>query len=209
VLGALCARERTGRGQRVETSLLQATLSFLGENAARYFEEGDVPDRRTRTRTALVFAFIAGDGKPFVVHLSSPTKFWTGLCGVVGRKDWIDDARFADKDRRRENYDELEAALAGIFATMPRQHWLDGLLAADVPAAPVYTLDEVLDDPQVRHLGMVTEVPHPKLGTVKLIEGGVRLSDTPTAIRTVAPTHGEHTAEVLAGLGITPGRAAE
>ena len=69
-LGALAARERTGKGQRVETSLLTATLSFLGENAARYFEEGRVPSRKTRTQTAQVYSFVAGDGKPFVIHLS-------------------------------------------------------------------------------------------------------------------------------------------
>ena len=96
-LAALIARDRTGEGQRVETSLLTATLSFLGENAARYFEEGTVPSRKTRTQTAQVYAFVASDGKPFVVHLSSPPKFWKGLCSVVGKEDWFDDERFSDK----------------------------------------------------------------------------------------------------------------
>jgi formyl-CoA transferase len=201
ILGALCARERTGRGQKVETSLLSSTLAFMGENAARYFEDGDVPDRKTRNRTAQVYAFVAGDGKPFVIHLSSPTKFWAGLCRVVGREDWIDDARFNDKAKRRKNYDVLETALAGIFRTAPRQHWLDALLAADVPAAPLYTLDEALADPQVRHLDMIRAVPHPKVGSVRLVAGGVTLSDTPAEIRTAAPAHGEHTDEILARIG--------
>jgi len=201
VLGALCAREHTGRGQRVETSLLSATLSFLGENAARYFEEQKVPGRKTRTQTAQVYCFVASDGKPFVIHLSSPAKFWQGLCGVVGRPDWVDDDRFRDNAGRRRNYDALESALAAIFRTEPRAHWLEMLLAADVPAAPIYTLDETLADPQVQHLGMVRDVPHPKLGTVRLVESGARLSDTPTDIRSAAPAHGEHTAEILARIG--------
>ena len=184
ILGAICARERTGRGQRVETSLLGSTLAFLGENAARYFEEGDVPKRKTRTQTAAVFAFVAGDDKPFVIHLSSPPKFWEGLCRVVGRADWIDDPRFKTKADRRKNYDDLEAMLGDIFKTEPRQHWLDALLEADVPSAPIYALDEALADPQVQHLGMIKEVPHPKVGSVKLIGGGVFLSDTPTDIKT-------------------------
>jgi len=209
ILGALCARDRTGRGQRVETSLLAATLSFLGENAARYFEDKEVPDRATRTRTAQVYCFVAGDGKPFVIHLSSPHKFWAALCDVVGRREWIDDERFLGTAARRRNYDALEAALADSFRTEARDHWLAALLAADVPAAPIYTLDETLADPQVRHLGMVRDVPHPKLGTVKLIESGVRLSDTPTEIRSVAPGHGEHTDEILARIGHAPGPAAE
>ncbi len=201
ILGAICAREKTGRGQLVETSLLQATLAFQGENAARYFEDGNIPSRKTRTGTAQVYAFVAGDGKPFVIHLSSPAKFWQGLCRVVGREDWIEDERFRDKTDRRRNYDALEAALAGIFRTRPRDHWLARLLEEDVPSSPIYSLDETLADPQVRHLDMVREVPHPKLGTVKLIDGGVTLHDTPTVIRTAAPGHGEHNAEILARIG--------
>ncbi|MBT5047822.1 MAG: CoA transferase [Rhodospirillaceae bacterium] len=209
ILGAICARERTGRGQRVETSLLSSTLSFLGENAARYFEEGDIPKRKTRTQTAAVFAFVAGDDKPFVIHLSSPPKFWEGLCKVVDHEEWIHDPRFKTKADRRKNYDDLEAALKEIFKTQPRQHWLDGLLDADVPAAPIYALDEALADPQVQHLGMIKEVPHPKVGSVKLVGGGVTLSDTPTEIKTPAPLHGEHTDEILARIGRTKAGAAE
>ena len=196
-LGALAARERTGKGQRVETSLLTATLSFLGENAARYFEEGKVPSRKTRTQTAQVYSFVAGDGKPFVIHLSSPPKFWKGLCKVAGHDEWFDDERFVDKAKRRANYDELEGLLAAVFKTETREHWLEQLLEEDVPSAPIYTLDETLDDPQIRHLGVIHEVPHPKVGSVKLVESGVRMSDTPPEIRTAAPLHGEHTEEIL------------
>jgi crotonobetainyl-CoA:carnitine CoA-transferase CaiB-like acyl-CoA transferase len=196
-LGALAARERTGKGQRVETSLLTATLSFLGENAARYFEEGKVPSRKTRTQTAQVYSFVAGDGKPFVIHLSSPPKFWKGLCKVAGHNEWFDDERFVDKAKRRANYDELEGLLAAVFKTETREHWLEQLLEEDVPSAPIYTLDETLDDPQIRHLGVIHEVPHPKVGSVKLVESGVRMSETPPEIRTAAPLHGEHTEEIL------------
>jgi crotonobetainyl-CoA:carnitine CoA-transferase CaiB-like acyl-CoA transferase len=196
-LAALIARDRTGVGQRVETSLLTATLSFLGENAARYFEEGTVPSRKTRTQTAQVYAFVASDGKPFVVHLSSPPKFWKGLCSVVGKEDWFDDERFSDKSKRRTNYDKLEESLSEVFKTRPRDYWLRQLLEKDVPSAPIYTLDETLDDPQVQHLGMVREVPHPKVGFVKLIESGIRMSQTPPEITTAAPLHGEHTEEIL------------
>ncbi len=209
ILGALMARERTGKGQRVETSLLAATLAFLGENAARYFEEGDVPARKTRTQTAQVYAFVAGDGKPFVVHLSSPPKFWEGLCRVAGHPEWIADPRFKGKADRRKAYDTLHAGFQAVFATRPRSHWLDALLAADVPSAPIYTLDEALADPQVRHLGMVKELPHPKVGTVRLVTGAVTLSGTPVEIVAPAPTHGQHTAEVLARFGIEAGKAAE
>jgi crotonobetainyl-CoA:carnitine CoA-transferase CaiB-like acyl-CoA transferase len=78
-----------------------------------------------------------------------------------------------------------------------------------VPSAPIYALDEALADPQVQHLGMIKEVPHPKVGTVKLVGGGVNLSDTPTEIKTPAPLHGEHTDEILARIGVTKSGAAE
>ncbi len=204
ILGALCARERTGRGQRVDTSLLSSTLAFLGENAARYFEEGNVPTRKTRTQTAAVFAFVAGDDKPLVVHLSSPPKFWEGLCRVVGHEEWIKDPRFLTKADRRKNYDVLFDGLSEVIKTKPRHHWLDALRKADVPSAPLYSLDEALADPQVQHLGMIKEVPHPKLGSVKLVGGAVALSDTPCEIRTPAPLHGADTAEILERVGFKP-----
>jgi crotonobetainyl-CoA:carnitine CoA-transferase CaiB-like acyl-CoA transferase len=192
-------------GQRVETSLLASTLAFLGENAARYFEEGDVPKRKTRTQTAQVYGFVAGDDKPFVVHLSSPPKFWEGLCRVAGHPEWVSDDRFKTKADRRKAYDTLHTGFQEVFATKPRAHWLDQLLAADVPSAPIYSLDEALADPQVQHLDMVKELPHPKLGTVKLLGGAVKLSDTPAEITSCAPGHGEHTEEILKRIGMTIG----
>src|SRR5690606_10258176 len=107
----LVERGRTGRGQRVETSLLQATVAFIGENAARYFADGEVPDRAHRTRLAQVYAFVAGDGRPFVVHLSSPQKFFAGLARAIGRPELVADPRFADRAARVAHYDALHALL--------------------------------------------------------------------------------------------------
>ena len=201
ILGALMARERTGRGQRVDTSLLSATIAFLGENAARFFETGKRPLRATRTHSAQVYAFVDAQRKGFVVHLSSPTKFWQGLTRVAGHPEWQEDARFKTKRDRQQNYDVLHGLLAEIFATRDREHWLEVLREHDVPSAPIYTLDEVFADPQVQHLGLKREVPHPKLGYVSLVGGGVSLSDTPAEIRTVAPDYGQHTDEILARIG--------
>jgi formyl-CoA transferase len=197
-LAALAARERTGRGQLVETSLLAASVAFLGENAARYFETGSRPTRETRARSAQVYAFTDCDGHGFVVHLSSPTKFWHGLTRVAGHPEWQDDSRFRTKKDRQQNYRELHDLLADIFRTRERNHWLALLQQEDVPSAPIYTLDEVFADPQVRHLRLKREVPHPKLGHVSLVGGGVTLSETPTSIRSAAPDYGQHTDEILA-----------
>ena len=203
ILGALMARERTGKGQRVETSLLAATVAFLGENAARYFETGKTPSRETRARSAQVYAFLDSEGKGFVVHLSSPTKFWRGLTNVAGHPEWQEDARFKTKRDRQENYRVLHGLLAAIFRGAPREHWLGMLEEHDVPSAPIYTLGEVFADPQVEHLGLIRQVPHKKLGHVSLVSGGVALSDTPAEIVACAPDYGQHTDEILTRIGHT------
>ena len=200
ILGALVARGRTGKGQRVDTSLLEATVSFCGENAARFFENRKVPNRATRARQAQVYAFVAGDGKPFVVHLSSPTKFWQALSRVAGRPEWLDDPRFATKETRGRHYDALNNELTVVFKQDTRAAWLAKLQFEDVPAAPLNTLDEVFDDPQVKHLGLRQDVPHKRVGTVGLVRNGLRMSATPPEIRSAAPELGEHTDEILAGI---------
>jgi crotonobetainyl-CoA:carnitine CoA-transferase CaiB-like acyl-CoA transferase len=202
ILGALVARGRTGKGQRVDTSLLEATVSFCGENAAGFFESRKVPNRATRTRQAQVYAFVAGDNKPFVIHLSSPAKFWQALAGVAGRLEWLDDPRFATKETRGRHYDALHDALAAVFKNDTRAAWLAKLQAEDVPAAALNTLDEVFDDPQVKHLGLRQDVPHKLLGTIGLVRNGLRMSGTPPEIRSAAPELGEHTDEILAQLDI-------
>ena len=201
ILAALVARGRTGKGQRVDTSLLEATLSFCGENAANYFENGKTPSRATRTHRAQVYAFVASDGKPLVIHLSSPAKFWEGLVKVVGKPEWLADPRFATKETRGKNYAALHEGLSAVFSTDTREVWLNRLLAADVPSAPLNNFDDVFADPQVKHLEMRVDVPHRTLGKVSLLRNGLRMSGTPTSIRSASPELGEHTEEVLAELG--------
>ncbi len=202
ILGALIARGHTGKGQRVDTSLLEATVSFLGENAARFFENGKIPNRATRTHQAQVFAFVAADGKPFTIHLSTPTKFWKTLVSVVGRPSWIDDPRFVSKEARSKHYDTLHEELSAVFKTDSRESWLTRLQAADVPAAALNTLDEVFNDPQVKHLKLRQDVAHRRVGSVGLVRNGVRMSATPTDIRSASPELGEHTDEILAQLKV-------
>ncbi len=204
ILGALVSRGRTGLGQRVDTSLLEATLSFCGENAANYFETRDTPSRATRARRAQVYAFTDSAGKPFVVHLSSPAKFWEGLTRAAGRPDMLADPRFASKETRGKNYAALHEGLASVFRANSREHWLTRLLAEDVPAAPINNFDEVFADPQVKHLQMRVDIPHKKLGSVGLVRNSLRMSATPPAIHSPSPELGEHTAEVLGALGLAP-----
>ena len=197
VLAALMARATTGRGQKVETSLLQATLSFLGENAATFFEDGNVPSRQSRCRRAQVFTFTAGDGLPFVVHLSSPEKFWRGMLIALNREVLTADDRFRTREQRVKNYDALSGELAATFQSRPRAEWLALLGAQDVPSGPLNTLDEVFADPQVLALDMRKNLPHHSRGTVSVVGNPVRLSATPPRVETAAPDLGAHNDEFL------------
>ena len=192
VLAALMARTTSGRGQKVETSLLQATLAFLGENAATFFDDGRVPSRATRCQRAQVFAFTAGDRLPFVVHLSSPEKFWRGLLAVTGREALATDERFRTREMRVKNYDALCAELTTAFQARPRTEWLRLLEVKDVPSGPINTIDEVFADPQVVALAMRKDLPHRTRGTVSVVGNPVRLSATPPRVETAAPDLGAH-----------------
>lgn len=200
ILAAIVARQRTGQGQHVETSLIESTVAFLAENAANFFEGGTPPDRARRTHQALVFAFVGRDQRPLVIHLSSPPKFWTGLTKAIDRQDLLADPRFSDRAGRTKNYDALHAILADAFRTRDRDEWLERLRAEDVPCGPLSDLKEVFDDPQVKFLGLKQELPHAKRGTVAVVGNPVRLSGTPVRISRAAPDLGEDTDTVLRGL---------
>jgi len=201
MLGALLARERSGEGCRVETSLLQATLSFIGETAAGYMRTGNVPNRMARVKNAHAFAFVCKDKLPLAIHCSVPEKFWLALLKAAGRMDLAEDLRFKTRDARRENYDALEKTLAPTFATRPRAEWLQQLEFNDVPVSPIYNMAEVLGDPQVRHLDLVEELEHPKAGKLKFVGGPVRYEGLTKEASTAPPLLGEHSTDVLMELG--------
>ena len=205
VLTALMNRMLTGKGQLVETSLLRASISFIAENAARYFETGHVPRRKHRTTTAGVFAFIDQKNLPFILHMSSPDKFWNALFKVVGKPEWSTDERFNNRQGRIANYDLLSEGLQEIFKGGQREEWLRQLIANDVPAAPLNTLDEVFADPQVREYGFPQVVTHPKMGEIKMVGNAVDMSRTPPTMDRPPPVLGEHVDDILSSLGYDAG----
>ena len=208
ILGALYARAATGQGQRVETSLLQSIVSFMEGPAARYLTTGAVA-RAGGERANMAAAFVAQDGKPLVFHLSSPPKFWEGLTDAIGKPELREDPRFKRRPDRIKNYAALHAICQEVFATAPRQHWIDELRRRDVPAGPLYDIEEVFADPQVQHLGMAVELEHPEMGRVGVSANSVRLQETPIRYDCAPPLLGEHTEEVLARLGYDAHRIKE
>ncbi|MGZ8480349.1 MAG: CaiB/BaiF CoA transferase family protein, partial [Candidatus Binatia bacterium] len=201
ILAALLARNDSGVGCRVETSLLQATLSFIGETAAGYLRTGNVPNRMARVKNAHAFALVCQDGKPLAIHCSVPEKFWLALLKAAERMDIAADERFKTRDARRQNYEALEQTLTPTFKTKPRGEWLKILEAHDVPAVPLYDVAEVLDDPQVKHLGLIEEVEHPTAGKLRFVGAPVHFDNLAKQDAKPPPLVGEQSAKILRELG--------
>jgi formyl-CoA transferase len=201
VLAALNARHVIGEGQHVETSLLQSIVSFVQENAAGYFDSKKVPTRGSRPRGPQVHCFVASDKKPFVIHLSSPEKFWVGLTEAVGQPELQQDPRFSSRALRTKNYDDLHDILVAATSKEPRDHWIKTLNAHDVPCSPMNTIPEVFEDPQVQALGMAIDLERPGHTPVRVSGSPVRLSATPPTYDLRPPELGEHNGEVLRSIG--------
>jgi crotonobetainyl-CoA:carnitine CoA-transferase CaiB-like acyl-CoA transferase len=201
ILAALLARTRTGRGQRVGTSLVGATVAFLIAACTEALA-GEPPQGPTsRPRQSQTYAWTAGDGLPFVVHLSSPPKFWEGLVRAVERPELLTDPRFRTRADRRRHYDELHAALAPVFASRPRAYWLARLEAEGVPHAPIYDVRELFDDPHIQHMGLQITIPRAGRPPVRTVGSAVEFSDTPPPLPAPPPDLGQHTEEVLGRAG--------
>lgn len=201
ILTALLERERTGRGQWVHSSLLHATIAMMDFQAARWLNEGDVPvamgnDHPTSAPMGL---FKASDG---VFNLgASGNGNWHRLCELLQRPEWRDDPEFRTEKLRAQHRSRLNALLDEAFATQPVDHWVTVLNDAGIPAGPVYSVPEMFDDPQVRHLGVAAELPRADGGTTRFVTQPVQLSRTPPGVAAPAPGWGEHTDEVLRELG--------
>ena len=206
ILVALLERERTGRGQWVHSSLLHATIAMMDFQAARWLNEGDVPvamgnDHPTSAPMGL---FNARDG---VFNLgASGNGNWHRLCELLGRPDWRDDPEFRTEKLRAQHRARLNALLNEAFATETVDHWVDVLNDAGIPAGPVYNVPEMFDDPQVRHLGVATELARDDGHRTRFVTQPVTLSRTPPAVAEPAPGWGEHTDEVLRDLGYDDAR---
>jgi crotonobetainyl-CoA:carnitine CoA-transferase CaiB-like acyl-CoA transferase len=197
ILVALRERELSGEGQWVDASLLHSQVAMMDFQAARYLNEGDVPARvgNDHPTSSPMGLFEASDG-PFNIGASGQDT-WQRLCRVIGRPQWIEDPDFLTEKLRVRNRARLTAELAAVFAPASVAHWVELLNEAGVPSGPVYSIPEVFEDPQVRHLGVVSETQTTDGVPVRVISQPVRLSRTPATVVAAAPGWGEHTDEVL------------
>lgn len=201
VLAAVEARHRTGRGQHVETSLLEAATSLAVYESAHYFATGTRPERigQAHRGSSPYQCFETADG--YITVGASQQKFFAQLCEILGCAELVADPRFGSVAQRVANNDALVDLLAARLRTRPSAHWLAALEAVGIPAGPVLHYDEVFTDPHVLARDMVARTDHPLTGPFHTLGVTVKLSETPGAVRRPAPRLGEHTAEVLGEQG--------
>ncbi len=197
LLAALEARHRTGLGQHVETSLLEAATSLCVYEAAHYFATGTRPPRigQQHRGSSPYQVFATTDG--YITIGASHQKFFHGLCEIVGLPELVADKRFLRVADRVANNQALVALLQAKVAEKPSAHWLAALEAVGIPAGPVLHFDEVFTDPQMLAREMVVETHHPVTGPFRTMGVTVKLSATPGAVRAPAPRLGEHNDEIL------------
>jgi formyl-CoA transferase len=208
ILVALLEREVSGKGQWVQSSLLQAQISLLDFQAARWLIKKEVPgqagnDHPTSIPTGV---FPTSDG-----HLNiaaAGQHIYRRLCEALAAPQLLTDPDYATDASRSKNRVGLNKAIADITRMKSSAEWIEILNGAGVPCGPIYRMDEVFADPQVRHLGMAAKVHSPKLGDIEVVDQPVDLSRTPSTIRYASPEKGEHTEDVLRELGYSDGEIA-
>lgn len=203
ILLAVIARQTTGKGQRVDVSLMDGAYAVLGQLAAIHLNTGEVPGRRPpedlHPQITPYGTFMARDGK--YLNVCAPNdRFWLALCEVLERKEWSDDPRFNTNAERLAHRSELIALLSERFREDTRDRWIERLLEHAIPAGPVHTLDEAIADGYFAQAGMLVQISHPTCGPIKTAGIPIRLSETPGRVQRPPPTLGQHTEEVLGDL---------
>jgi crotonobetainyl-CoA:carnitine CoA-transferase CaiB-like acyl-CoA transferase len=201
---ALLARERTGRGQIVNTSLLEATIGVLSWGAGMYFEDGRVPGPAGQHHplSSPYGRFRARDG--YLNIAAGNDDMWRRLAHTLGRESWLQDERFSNAVERLVHRDELSAEIESALENRDVADWVEVINAAGVPSGPVLDIGQVFSDPQVLARDMLVELPHPEVDTFKTTGLPVKLSRTPGRIERRPPLLGEHTDEVLRECGLEP-----
>ena len=201
ITAALLARERTGVGQRLDTSLLQSQVATLANLGSAYLLAGQEAKRWGTAHASIVpyQAFEAKDGHIVIGALNDGQ--FRRLAQALGRSEWQDDERFSTNPNRVANREALVCLISETVSPKPVSYWLARLEDHSVPCAPINDMKGVFADAQVSHLGMVQQVQHPTAGTLNMIGPAVGFSATPPSLRRAPPTLGQHTKEVLVQIG--------
>ena len=203
VLTALLEREVTGKGQWVQASLLQAQIFMLDFQAARWLLEKEVPPQAGNNHPTSIPTGVFKTADGHINIASAGEAIWQRLCKAIEAPELLDDPRYAGGAARSENRDALNAAIDSRTKNYASKDLIALLNEAGVPCGPIYSVDEVFQDAQVKHLGMAQPVDHPELGDIELVAQPFTLSRHSNALRTATPQRGRDTAEVLGELGLS------
>ena len=201
ILIALLEREESGEGQWVQSSLLAAQIAMLDFQAARWLLAKEIPDQAGNNHPTAIPTGVFATADGHINIAAAGPELFARFCTAAGAEHLASDPAYASGRARLKNRDQLNAAIETITRTKSSAAWIEVLNAAGVPCGPIYKMNEVFADPQVRHIGIARAVRHPTLGREELVGQAVELSRTPWALRSATPEKGAHTDEVLAGLG--------
>lgn len=201
ILLALLEREQSGEGQWVQTSLLAAQVAMLDFQAARWLLAGEVPEQAGNNHPTAIPTGVFATADGHINIAGSGHELFTRLCKALGAEQLASDPDYASGKARLSNRDRLNAAIETITRTRRSAEWIEILNRAGVPCGPIYRIDEVFADPQVRHIGIARAIESPGHGRKELVGQAVDLSRTPWQLRTPTPEKGAHTEAVLSELG--------
>ncbi|MEX0623973.1 CaiB/BaiF CoA transferase family protein [Saccharospirillum sp.] len=200
ILGALYERSQTGKGRKVEVSMLEAMCHFNLDAFTHYFSEGEIMGPYSRPQVSQSYVMECADGKWVALHMSSPEKFWQGLANAIGYPELLQDDRFSTREGRIKHQDQMIEVLKPIFKQQSRDTWCQRLEAEDVPHAPMYDSNEVLEDAQVKHLQLEVSTQHPEMGTFRSVRSPVSYDGERPVSITAPPTLNEHHDDIVAEL---------
>jgi formyl-CoA transferase len=201
IMIALLEREMSGEGQWVQSNLLGAMIAMMDFQAARFLMEGDVPKQAGNDHPTSIPTGVFPTSDGYINIAAAGEVIYARLMHAIGLPELIEDERFNSGKARSKNRAALNEAIAGVTRTDTSAAWVARLNEAEVPCGPIYAMNEVFADPQVKHLGMAAPVDHPELGRIEIVNQAIKLSRTPPKIETATPALGQHTDEVLGELG--------
>ena len=203
IMTALLGRQHTGEGQWVQSSLLQAQIAMLDFQAERWLLDKEIPTQAGNNHPTGIPTGVFKTSDGHINIAATGGAIYERFCLLMQRPDWLTDSRFKSPGLRSKNRDEMNAEIEAITLTKSSEEWIKSFNEAGVPAGYIYTIDEVFDDPQVKHLGMAAPIQHPQLGPIDLVAQPIKLSEVPFKIRTATPELGEHTDSLLEELGFS------